>query len=64
MPGNGITESTLDSFHVLFSLWPLLVVEKLFLKMKIMISTLPFGAFEVNRQSNKVFYSVMIDANY
>ena len=32
--------------------------------MKIMIATLPFGAFEVNRQSNKVFYSVMIDTNY
>lgn len=28
--------------------------------MKIMIATLPFGAFEVNRQSNKVFYSVMM----
>lgn len=40
VPGNGITGSTLDSFHVLFSLWPLLVVEKLFLKMKVIMVTI------------------------
>ena len=40
VPGDGITGSTLDRFHVLFLLWPLLVVEKLFLKMKVIMAAI------------------------